>query len=204
MSNINDLHKLIINNLAIIAKANELIPEIKLVLEDKINEIETNWAEEQNWLLRKDKHDENQYYLKQWVKESKVCVYFERCFFRDISNNYNDDFSQYFNVVDSVNDFVTFCFTFEYAANGYNKKQWINFLQTEFKKYENTPEFEHIEIYDDIYLIVKFKIDPQVLVDNYPDTIEDALTPVVDALAVIKNATQKIDEIYQAALANRA
>lgn len=204
MSNINDLHKLIINNLAIITKANKLIPEIETKIDDEITKIMLKWVAEESWLSDKNREETVHCYQKKWVEEDKPVVFFVYLYVVEVDNEGNR-LASLFDVIEPVNsNFNCFCFTFEYGAIGYNQKKWKKFLQTEFKKYENTPEFEHIEIYDGVNLIVKFKIDPQVLVDNYPDTIEDALTPVVDALAVIKNAAQKIDEIYQAALANRA
>ena len=79
------------------------------------------------------------------------------------------------------------------------KKGWKEFLIQQNKQYLKLQElgFEFNTTYG-FYLPIK-PLDPKLVIENYPDSLEDAMEPIRDALKTLKEAHPIFNEIVEAA-----
>ncbi len=79
-------------------------------------------------------------------------------------------------------------------------KDWKEFLIEQNKKYPKLEKlgFKFNTKEHDFYLPIK-PLDPKQVIENYPDSLEDAMEPIREALHTLKEAHPIFDEIVEAA-----
>ncbi|MDP0328674.1 hypothetical protein Q7Z90_07610 [Glaesserella parasuis] len=79
-------------------------------------------------------------------------------------------------------------------------KDWKEFMIEQNKKYTKLEKlgFKFNTKEHDFYLPIK-PLDPKKVIENYPDSLEDAMEPIRDALKTLKEAHPIFNEIVEAA-----
>ena len=79
-------------------------------------------------------------------------------------------------------------------------KDWKEFMIEQNKKYPELGKlgFKFNTKGYDFYLPIK-SLDPKLVIENYPDSLEDAMDPIRDALKTLKEAHPIFNEIVEAA-----
>lgn len=212
MSNVNAA-KLIIENLQLLEQAKALIEgevgetffkAVDVVIQqsvDNFNEdmiAECNYYENETWFLS-----------TKWQKEPfkptdhKTWKYV--CAFYELTNEGGEEENGWALSNCFENDVDRMIFNFALWKNGFNKasaKDWKEFV---VKMNQEYPQIEQLGFKfnpeGNWYLPIA-SLDKQAVIVNYErGTLEDALTPITEALDTLKQAHPYFDQIVQAAIA---
>ncbi len=212
MNNVNAA-KLIIENIQLLEQAKTLIEgEIGKKFLDTIDSVikqsmdnfnkdmiaEYNFYEDETWFLPTT-----------WQKvpfkptDHKTWKYMS-AFYELTNEGANEEIEQWWLSVFFENDFDRMIFNFVLWRNGFNRistKDWKEFVA---KMNQDYPQIEKLGFKfnpeGNWYLPIA-SLDKQAVIKNYEnDTLEDALTPITEALEKVKQAHPYFDQIVQAAI----
>lgn len=213
MSNVNAA-KLIIENIQLLEQARNLLEgelsekflnAVDTVIKQSVDNFDEDIIAEYNFY-----EDETWFLPAKWQKapfkpeDSKTWKYV--CAFYELANEGgNDDVNHWWLSVFFKNDLDRMTFNFVLWKNGFNKastKDWKEFVA---KINQDYPQIEQLGFKfnpeGNWYLPIA-SLDKQEVIENYErDTLDDALTPITDALNTLKQAHPYFDQIVQAAIA---
>ncbi|MFC1393796.1 hypothetical protein NK318_04270 [Acinetobacter junii] len=213
MSNVNAA-KLIIENIQLLEQARNLLESelsekflnaVDTVIKQSVDNFDEDIIAEYNFY-----EDETWFLPVKWQKapfkpdDSKTWKYV--CAFYELAKEGgNDDMNHWWLSIFFKNDLDRMTFNFVLWKNGFNKastKDWKEFVA---KINQDYPQIEQLGFKfnpeGNWYLPIA-SLDKQAVIENYErDTIEDALTPISDALDILKQAHPHFDKIVQAAIA---
>lgn len=213
MSNVNAA-KLIIENIQLLEQARNLLEgelsekflnAVDTVIKQSVDNFDEDIIAEYNFY-----EDETWFLPAKWQKapfkpeDSKTWKYV--CAFYELANEGgNDDVNHWWLSVFFKNDLDRMTFNFVLWKNGFNKasiKDWKEFVA---KINQDYPQIEQLGFKfnpeGNWYLPIA-SLDKQAVIENYErDTLDDALTPITDALNTLKQAHPYFDQIVQAAIA---
>ena len=213
MSNVNAA-KLIIENIQLLEQARNLLESelsekflnaVDTVIKQSVDNFDEDIIAEYNFY-----EDETWFLPVKWQKapfkpdDSKTWKYV--CAFYELANEGgNDDMNHWWLSIFFKNDLDRMTFNFVLWKNGFNKastKDWKEFVA---KINQDYPQIEQLGFKfnpeGNWYLPIA-SLDKQAVIENYErDTIEDALTPISDALDILEQAHPYFDKIVQAAIA---
>lgn len=213
MSNVNAA-KLIIENIQLLEQARNLLEgelsekflnAVDTVIKQSVDNFDEDIIAEYNFY-----EGETWFLPAKWQKapfkpeDSKTWKYV--CAFYELANEGgNDDVNHWWLSVFFKNDLDRMTFNFVLWKNGFNKastKDWKEFVA---KINQDYPQIEQLGFKfnpeGNWYLPIA-SLDKQAVIENYErDTLDDALTPITDALNTLKQAHPYFDQIVQAAIA---
>ncbi|KAA8732822.1 hypothetical protein F4V57_09700 [Acinetobacter qingfengensis] len=216
MSNSNtNAAKLIIENIQLLEQANnllngELSEKIFNAVDNLIEEFVENFNDD-SLIGSYDFHENETWFLSsKWKNEdfdfedSKTWKNLY-AFYELTNEGENDETNNWWLTNFFINDNDRMILNFALWKNGFNKtfaKEWKEFVIAMNKQY---PQIEQLGFKfnpeGNWYLLIT-SLDKQTVIYNYEhNTLEDALTPITDALDKLKQAHPYFDEIVQAAIA---
>ena len=205
-NNPNDLHQLVIRNLAILEAAPKVIEEIETVVFRAINIHIKNWYEEKRWEGKAFfyENDDTRIYPTGWPK--------------DEDGNYNayytfkatndDDYSHYLSALtgmalsESVHiyEFGLWFLVDVKAIIGQTNKVWREYFTEQVKLH---PELERVgfKIFsgNKCSMYHPVRVDAELLAQAYPD-VDEALAPIDTALRSLDEAHPVFDKILKNAM----
>jgi len=206
-NNSNELHQLVIRNLAILEAAPKVVEEIEKSIFSAINSRIKNWYEEKDWEGIADFYGD----------DNETCMY-PSGWPKDEDSNYNayytfeatndDDYTHYLSALTGMapsgNSFP-YEFGLWFAVNakaitGQPNKVWKEYLIEQVKLH---PELEQagFKIFSENRrsLYHPVRIDAELLAQSYPD-VDEALAPLDQALKSLDDVHPIIDKILKNAL----
>ena len=206
--NSNELHQLVIRNLAILEAAPKVVKEIQITVFTAINSRIREWYEKRNWDGVADccvaKEDETIFHPRVWPKDEdgnyKAWYTFE-------ATGY-DNYAHYLSALTGIATSGD-AFPYEFglwfvvdakAITGQANKAWKDYLAEQVNLH---PELEQagFRIFsgNKCSLYRPVRIDSELLAQSYPDA-GDALSPVDLALQSLEDVHPIIDKILKNAL----
>ena len=212
MSNIQAA-KLIIENIQLLEQADKLIngelgekffKAVDVVIKQSVESFneemiaEYNFYENETWFLpvewKTDPFDIED--AKTWKK-----LY---AFYELDNEGKMDEVNNWWLTNFFVNDIDRMTFTFALWRNGFNKtspRDWKEFVAKMNQDYQQIEQLGFKLNPEGAWYIPIASLDAQDVIKNYEnDTLEDALTPITEALEKLKQAHQYFDKIVQAAI----
>lgn len=195
-------HRLVIQHLTVLESAPTIVNEVEKRLFDAIDKIIEDWVQsKENWEGVFDYFDnETTFKPLSWEKDEKgtYCAYYA------FGNEDNEGYSYYLSpLIGIVPVRCGIWFGVETAwvtrLNGKGAKPsaaWKKYLAVQFP--QTTLAASGFELQGE-NLFMPVRIDAQILAESYPDLLDDALAPIIDALKKIEIAHPQIDELIKAA-----
>lgn len=209
MSQSHEIHKLVINNMAVLEQAPAVVDEAEKRIFGAIDEKIEKWAKAQEgWVGFFDfLEDETSFKPENWpvTDDGSYLAWFE------IGMLPSEGYEHYLSpLVGAVTQEFGFYFSvhapwltrLENRKRAQPGKKWANFLHEHFRDFPLLaangfrPEGEA--------LFHPVRIDAAALADAYPDTLDDALEPVDEALAHIAAALPEFNRLIETARAHFA
>lgn len=206
-NNTNELHQLVIRNLAILEAAPNVVNEIENKIFADINLRIRNWYEEKSWEGIADFYgdkDETTIYPSGWPKDEDGSYSAYYSFEATNDDDYTFYLSALTGIASSKNS-TTCEFGLWFGVNakaitGQANKVWREYLAEQVKLHSEL-ERAGFKIFREnrcsLYLPVR--IDAELLAQSYPD-VDEALMPINQALKSLEDVHPVIDKILKNAL----
>lgn len=202
MSQSYEPHRLVIQHLAVLESAPAVVEEVEKRVFGAIDEKIKEWVESQgDWEGVFDYPDEETTFKPQsWEKdenESYLAYYTLGC---ETNDGYAHTLSPLLGVT-PTNFGIWFSLLTSWITGMSGKgakpgATWKKFLAEHFPKTKLSEL--NFELHGES-LFLPIRIDAQALAEAYPDSLDDALTPIDDALKRIEAAHPEIDALLKAA-----
>lgn len=199
----HELHQLVIKNLAILEQAPGIVYEVDNTVFSAIDEKMKAWVEKQSswegvFSYLDDRSEHTIFWPSAWGRyDESDCIAYYSSGFSDEDFSYSSSslvgvVKQRYGIWVCVNQKAIT----KLSGKGQAAK-WKTFLAEKFvasKLGERGFEL------DGAYLFLPIRIDAEELAEAYPDSLDEALVPIDEALAKLEAAHSEIDALLQSAL----